>query len=90
MIPADIICAHHQIDQTFIYSLESSGLIEVNRVEDKVFVHPSQLCDLEKFIYFHYELEINLEGIEAIANLLQRMHEMQEELNTLRRKLHTH
>lgn len=90
LIPADIICAHHQIDQTFIFSLESSGLIEVNRVEEKVFVHPSQLSDLEKFIYFHYQLDINLEGIEAIANLLHRMQQMQDELNALRRKLHVH
>ena len=88
LIPADIICAHHKIDQTFIISLESSGLIEVNRVEGQVFVHPSQLNDLEKFIYFHYELDINMEGIEAIANLLHRMHEMQQELNLLRRRVH--
>jgi chaperone modulatory protein CbpM len=88
LIPAKIICAHHQIDETFIISLESSGLIEVNRVEGQVFVHPSQLNDLEKFIFFHYELDINVEGIEAIANLLQRMHDMQQELDLLRRKLH--
>lgn len=88
LISAEIICAHHKIDQTFIISLESSGLIEVNRVQGQVFVHPSQLNDLEKFIYFHYELDINMEGIEAIASLLQRMRSMQDELSLLRRKLH--
>jgi hypothetical protein len=87
LISAEIICAHHKIDQTFIYSLESSGLIEVNKVEEQVFVHLSQLNDLEKFIFFHYELDINLEGIEAIANLLRRMHDMQDEINALRRQI---
>ena len=88
LISAEIICAHHQIDQTFIVSLESSGLIEVNRVEEQLFVHPSQLNDIEKFIYFHYQLDINMEGIEAIASLLQRMRGMQDELKLLRRKAH--
>ena len=88
LIAADIICAHHKIDQTFIISLESSGLIEVTRVEEQVFVHPSQLNDLEKFIFFHYELDINMEGIEAIANLLHRMQDMQQELSLLRRKVY--
>jgi hypothetical protein len=87
LISAEIICAHHKIDQTFIYSLESSGLIEVNRVEEQIFIHPSQLNDLEKFIFFHYNLDINLEGIEAIANLLHRVNEMQQEINALRRQV---
>jgi MerR HTH family regulatory protein len=87
LIPAEIICTHHKIDTAFIFSLESSGLIEVNRQEDVAYIHPSQLSDLEKFIFFHYGLDINIEGIEAIANLLQRMRCMQEELADLKRQL---
>ena len=87
LIPAEIICTHHKIDTAFIFSLESAGLIEISRQDDAVYIHPSQLSDLEKFICFHYELEINMEGIEAIASLLQRMHSMQEEMLQLKRRL---
>jgi hypothetical protein len=89
LIPAETICTHHKIDTAFIFSLESAGLIEVSRQDDVVYIHPSQLTDLEKFIFFHYELEINLEGIEAIASLLQRIHNMQEEMAQLKRRLRT-
>jgi chaperone modulatory protein CbpM len=87
LIPAEIICTHHKIDYAFINSLGEAGLIEVNMVEGKAFVNPSQLADLEKFICFYYELDINLEGIEAIATLLQRMREMEEEIALLKQEL---
>lgn len=87
LIPAEVICTHHKIDTAFIYSLESAGLIEINRVEDQEYIHPAQLAELEKFICFHYELDINLEGIEAIASLLQRVQQMQDELNYLRSQI---
>ena len=54
LIPAEIICTHHKIDTAFIFSLESAGLIEISRQDDVLYIHPSQLSDLEKFICFHY------------------------------------
>jgi hypothetical protein len=87
LIPAEIICTHHKIETSFIFTLESAGLIETSRQNDAVYIHPSQLPDLEKFIFFHYGLDINLEGIEAIAGLLQRISLLQEEMAELRRKL---
>ena len=84
LIPADVICTHHHIEYNFINSLETAGLIEITNVEGRSFIHPSQLQDLEKFICFHYELDINLEGIEAIAALLQRLRTLQREVDVLR------
>lgn len=87
MIPAEIICTHHNIDTSFIFSLEAAGLIATSRQQEAVYIHSSQLDDLEKFILFHYQLDINLEGIEAIAGLLQTIRSMQEEMAELKRKL---
>ena len=87
LIPADVICTHHHIEYNFISSLETAGLITVTTVEGRTFIHPSQLRDLEKFICFHYELDINLEGIEAIAALLQRIHSLQKEVDVLREQV---
>ena len=84
LISTDIICTHHHIEYSFISSLETAGLIEVTTVEGHSFIHPSQLQELEKFICFHYELDINLEGIEAIATLLQRIRTLQKEVDELR------
>jgi hypothetical protein len=35
----------------------------------------------------HYDLDINLEGIEAITSLLNRVKSMQEEIRELRNRL---
>ena len=87
MIPADVICTHHRIEYNFINSLETAGLIAVTTVEGRSFIHPSQLQDLEKFICFHYELDIILEGIEAIAALLERIRSLQKEVGMLREQV---
>ena len=38
-------------------------------------------------IRMHYELDINLEGIDAISNLLERVEEMQHEMTRLQNRL---
>ncbi len=87
LITADELCFHYNMDQSFIEALNEAGLIQVTTVEEKCFVHPSQLHDLERFSRMHYELQINIEGIEAIAHLLKRVEQMQNEMNQLASRL---
>jgi chaperone modulatory protein CbpM len=87
MIPADEFCIHHKIELSFIYSLKESGLIEMSSVEEKIFVPVSQLNQLEKLVRLYYEMDINLEGIETITYLLQRMNEMQQQIILLNNRL---
>jgi chaperone modulatory protein CbpM len=87
MIPAEEFCIHHNIETSFIYSLKESGLIEVTTIEEKTFVPVNQLSHLEKLVRLYYDLDINLEGVETITYLLQRMHEMQQKIVQLSNKL---
>ncbi len=87
-IAADELCAHYNISITFITSLHSYGLLEINTVEDKTFIDTAQLQELEKMIRLHYELDINMEGIEAISHLLQRVKLMQHEITSLKHRLY--
>ena len=87
MIAADEFCVHHNIDLSFIYSLNESGLIKVSRIEEKIFVPVNQLQHLEKLVRLYAEMDINLEGIEAITWLLQRVNEMQEQITALSNRL---
>lgn len=87
MIAADEFCTHHNIELTFINSLKESGLVEISVVEEKVFLPVSQLSQLEKMVRLYYELDINLEGIETITYLLQRMNEMQQQIVQLSNRL---
>jgi chaperone modulatory protein CbpM len=50
-------------------------------------VSRDELGDMERMIRLHYELDINYAGLEAIHHLLERVREMQKELNQLRNRL---
>jgi hypothetical protein len=86
-IPANEFCASHNIEISFIRSLQENGLIEITLVEDGGFIPASQLQQLEKIIRLYYELDINLEGIETITHLLQRILTMQDEITLLKNRL---
>jgi len=87
LISADEFCVHHQVEYSFINSLEQFGLIEVTVIEENRFINAGNLAELEKFVRLHYDLEINVEGIEAITYLLEKVKGMQNEINYLRNKL---
>jgi hypothetical protein len=87
LIALDEICIHHQVDASFIHSLKENGLIEVIVISEAFFIDSNQLPQLEKYIEFHYSLDINLEGIEIIANLLEQINGLQEEVSDLKNKV---
>ena len=78
LIAIDEFCSNHKIDLSFISSLHQSGLIEITSIEETEFIEADQLPQLEKFIRLYYELDINIEGIETINYLLQRINSLQD------------
>lgn len=87
MIPAEEFCNHHNIQPSFINSLKDSGLIEMTIIQEKIFVPVSQLSQLEKLVRLYYEMDINVEGIETITYLLQRINDMQQQIVQLSNRL---
>ena len=87
LIPVKLFCTHHKIEISFISSLSEFGLIEVVTVSETEYISREQISDLEKMIRLHYELDINMEGIDAIYHLLQREKNLYAELNALKNRL---
>lgn len=87
LIAINEYCANHNIEISFISSLQQSELIEITMVENAGFIDNEQLRQLEKYIRFYYELDINLEGIETIQHLLQRVNDLQKEISALRNRI---
>ena len=81
------ICTYHEIEFSFIHDLNELGLIEIQSIEDEKYIHENQLKDVEKIIRMHRELNINLEGIDAIYNLQQRINQLEQELMQTKNKL---
>ena len=86
-IAVEACCAYYNIDIAFINSLHEYGLIEMATVEDKQVIYNEELQELEKFIHLHYDLDINIAGIDAIKHLLRRISDLQDEIISLKNKL---
>ena len=84
LIPVNDFCMYHNIEYSFINSLENSGLISVTSVQQSAFIPLDEMSKLEKFVRLHYDLDINLEGIETINYLLEKIEAMQEEILKLK------
>ena len=87
LIAVEEFCAYHHIEISFISSLQQNGLIETKTINEGWFIDAGQLKQLEKYIRFYYELDINLEGIESIMHLLQRVNAMHNEITALKNRL---
>jgi len=81
------VCHHYQLEKDFLQSLNEIGLIPLIEEANQQFVEEDQLKELEMILHLHYDLDINLEGIDAISHLLLRMEEMQREIRQLRGRL---
>jgi MerR HTH family regulatory protein len=87
LISAKEFCSSHNLEVSFIYTLQQYGLIEITTIEETTYLYAAQLSQRERIARLHSELGINLEGIDAIKNLLQRVEEMQDEILLLKNKL---
>ena len=76
-----------EIEPQFIALLEENGLIHIREIENERFLDPDELPKVERYARMYYDLSINIEGIDAIRHLLNRMHALQDEMNDLRNKL---
>ena len=86
LIPAKDLCIYHNIEYSFVHDLEDSGLINVTSVKQEVFIPEEEIQKFEKFIRLHYDLDINVEGLETINYLLEKMERLQREIVQLRNK----
>ncbi len=80
-------CLHYRIDQSFIDALENEGLVSVIRTPGERYILHDQLAELERYRHLHYDLEINIEGIDAIRHLLRHLEELQSEMRLLKRRI---
>ena len=87
MIVLNEFCTNHEVDISFVRSLEEYGLIETIIVNETLCIQENKLPKLERIVRLHQELNINSEGVDAIINLLKRIENMQNEITDLKNKL---
>lgn len=84
------IIQYYQIDDTSLYYLNESGIIKIIIVEQTEYIHQDDLSDLEKIIRIQQELNINMESMDIVINLIDKIKTLQIENKTLKNLLSMH
>ena len=63
----------YNIEISFFNDLVSSGLIQTEVIDNTTYLHYDQLSAFERFTNWHYDLEVNMAGLEIIHHLLQQI-----------------
>jgi uncharacterized protein (DUF1778 family) len=68
--------------------LHDFGIIDMLTIKDLYFIHEDEIGVVEKVIRMQRELNLNLEGVDTVFNLLDKINELQTELNNVKNRLH--
>lgn len=70
----------HQIEPQFVIDLYKNDLVVLHERNQEYFIEENDLKLIERFIEFHYNLGVNLEGLEVIHHLLKQIETLQKQL----------
>ena len=87
IIPIEMFCSFYNVEPSFLETLESHGLISISQKENQRFFLREEIAELEIFSRMYYELSINVAGIDALKNLLEKIHQLQQEAAILKARL---
>lgn len=87
LIPAEEICVRYKVERQFVSSLFESGIIEIVTIEETEYISDEHLSEFERMIRLSRDLEINIEGLEAIHHLLGQIRKLQQDNRNLRNRL---
>jgi hypothetical protein len=79
-------CKHHAIEDSFIISLDDHSIIELFKNENEMYLHIDSIDKIEKIIRLHVDLSINIEGIDVILQLLDKIDVLENELKHIKNK----
>ena len=86
-IQIELYCKQTDTPLEFIDDLLEFDMIEVQRIEDKIYVKPHYIVEIERVYRLRKDLGINMEGIDTLNHMLQKMNRLEREVKLLRDRL---
>lgn len=77
----------YKIEVQFFNDLVDCGLLRTHQENEVHYLLYDELPVLERFANWHYDLEVNIPGLEIIHELLQKLEQAQREKLSLLQKL---
>jgi chaperone modulatory protein CbpM len=87
MITVREYCLQYETEQSFISALEDNGLLTVTIVETEPCIHYDDLHSLDTYRSWYYDMNINVEGIDALTHVLGKIRQLQQQVQMLRSRL---
>ncbi|MEO6231355.1 MAG: chaperone modulator CbpM [Ferruginibacter sp.] len=87
LILVETFCVCHNVEFSFMRALHETGLVEITTKENVAYIPESNIKEAEQFVRLHHDLELNLEGIETVIQLLDKLKEKEDEIMRLKNKL---
>ena len=87
LISIQRLCKHYKISNSFISKLNEYELIEIIESKNELYIYKTQITEVEKMIRLHFELNINMEGMDAIYNLMRQIDSLKNDILQLNNKL---
>lgn len=86
-IQIEVYCKQTQTPLEFIDDLLEFEMIEVQEIDNKNYVLPHHILEIERIYRLRNDLGINMEGIETINHMLKKVNRLEQELKMLRDRL---
>ena len=83
-------CSQCGVEYAFIEALQEEGLLKAVTIADEYYIEEEQLDALEQYRRWHYDLHINIAGIDALHHIVGKVNKMHAEINALRNRLKLH
>lgn len=80
-------CSQTNIEISFVENLNEYGLVSFQERENDVFIDAKDISEIEKMFRLHHDLGINLEGLDAIKQMLKRLNNLEKEMLKLQTRL---
>ena len=88
----NFILVAHYCEQTktpidFIDDLLEYGMIEVQKIENKIYVQSQYIIEIERIYRLRQDLGINMEGIDSLNHMIEKINRLEREFKLLRNRL---
>ena len=87
LVEINVLCVHYEVEMSLFSELHDFGIIDMLTIKDLYFIHEDEIGVVEKVIRMQRELNLNLEGVDTVFNLLDKINELQTELSNVKNRL---
>ncbi len=87
IISAENFCARYDVPVSFIEAISDFDFIDTVFENEHLHIRNDQINLIEKLMRFHFDLNVNMEGIDVIMNLLEKINSMESEIRDLKKQL---